>query len=163
MIPTEQSRITVEDELIGARPWSERHDIKLNWLANGLELRVELVQPQTNEVFFLRGRFSDYKAVAPEWAFASKEWSGDGQLAYFPNPVQSSHGPSIFINHGNRGVICVPFNRLAYATHAGPHQDWGAPANWLSAAPAYVHAETVGDMLQVIFRDLSYTKGQAGR
>jgi hypothetical protein len=60
--------------------------------------------------------------------------------------------------HNQTAVICAPFNRLAYTDHAGPHGDWGGPQNWLNAGASQVHAETIGDMLQAIYRDFSVTR-----
>ena len=68
----------------------------------------------------------------------------------------------MFFRHGNRGIICAPFNRLAYNSHQGPHSDWGGPAQWMTAGPQYVHAVTIGDMLQSILRDFSFSKGRMG-
>ena len=66
----------------------------------------------------------------------------------------------MFIQHNSRGIICAPFNRLAYATHDGPHSNWGDAAQWMTAGPGYVYAVTIGDMLQLILRDFSLSKGR---
>jgi len=62
-------------------------------------------------------------------------------------------------------VICAPFNRLAYTTDSGPHADWGGPERWLEASNGasdrqQVRADTIGDMLQVIYRDFLVTRGR---
>lgn len=66
--------------------------------------------------------------------------------------IMSSAGP----------VICVPFNRFAYANYQGPHGDWGGPDNWLSAGLQYAKADYIGDMLGVIYRDFIHTRGRMG-
>src|SRR5690606_221291 len=102
--------------------------------------------------------FDNYRAVAPAWTFTDSGWVAPPAQQLFPRP---SIGPGASIFHSN-AVICVPFNRLAFAQHGGPHGDWGTPANWIEAGNGYVHAETVGDMLQVIWRDFTPTSGRMG-
>ena len=165
MIPVADTIIVVEDELRGARQWAERRNVPLAWLPERLELRATLVQPETEEYFFLRGTFDDYRAIAPAWTFTDDKWEVNGGPLHYPKVTTPPHGSPMFIGAGPSGaVVCVPFNRLAYAQHGGPHQvaDWGGPSNWLNAGPAYVHAETIADMLQAIRRDFLHTRGRMG-
>lgn len=162
MIPIEDTIIIVEDELRGARPWAGRCNVPLAWLLHRLELRVTFTQPETKELFFLRGRFDDYKAIAPALTFSDATWEATGRTLDFPKVITPPHGSPMFIAGGNGAVICVPFNRLAYAQHGGPHSDWGGPTNWLNAGGAYVRAETIADMLQAIRRDFLHTRGRMG-
>jgi hypothetical protein len=62
---------------------------------------------------------------------------------------------SIF--HGS-GVICAPFNRLAYGEHGGPHGDWGGPLSWLNVR-GHVRATALADMLALIIAHLNYSPG----
>jgi len=158
LIPAEHSRLIVEHELEAARSWAGRHGAEIDWLPEALELRVPLLQLETGKPFFLRGMFRDYRALAPEWTFTDEKWQGTSRPANFPKAAQTPFGASIFIMHGQTAVICVPFNRLAYADHAGPHGDWGGAANWLNAGASQIHAETIGDMLQAIYRDFILTR-----
>jgi hypothetical protein len=177
-VPADETRIVIDPEIRGARAWAERHDITLTWLPENLEVRVTFRQLSTGESFYLRGRFPGYRAIAPEWTFSDESWIRCGRLQDAPNPAATQFGASIFISHENlqlsipkHAVICVPFNRLAYTDASGPHADWGGPAQWMEvsrsspapgAAPGPVRAETVGDMLQVIYRDFSRTAGRMG-
>jgi hypothetical protein len=158
MISTENSRIIVEAELEAALNWSRRYDLGFEWCAHDLRLLLTLTQPETHARYHLRGTFTDYRALPPEWSFTNPEWTSVGLPMDFPNPIQTPFGASIFIRHNLSAVICAPFNRLAYTNHAGPHGDWGGPSNWLEAGPAQVHAETIGDMLQAIYRDFLHTR-----
>jgi len=158
VIPAEQARIIVEAELEGARGWTERYGIPLEWLPDKLTLRVKFVQPEGGSIYFLRGTFGEYRALPPEWTFTGEKGETAGRPTDFPRGVQTRFGAPIFIIHNQTAVICVPFNRLAYTDQGGPHGDWGGPANWLNAGPGQIHAETIGDMLQAIYRDFLYTR-----
>jgi hypothetical protein len=158
VIPAEHTRIIVGAELEGAASWAERHGVRIEWMPEDLELRVTLLQPEKELLFFLRGTFEDYRALPPEWTFGDEKWEGVGRPADFPKGAQSPFGGSIFIMHNQTAVICVPFNRLAYVDHAGPHGDWSGPANWLNAGPSHIHADTIGDMLQALYRDFLLTR-----
>jgi hypothetical protein len=169
MIPASEICIVVEPEIHGAQAWAERHGISSVWSADTLELHTVLIQAGESTKFYLRGRFDNYRALAPEWTFTDETWVSVGRLTDFPRPITQPPPPtaSIFLNFQSRGVICAPFNRLAYASGSGPHQDWGGPEQWLEAsnkasAARQVRADTVGDMLQVIRRDFFLTRGRMG-
>jgi hypothetical protein len=158
VVPRETTIIILEDELPGAQAWAGRHGVPLRWLPESLEVRVTLTQPETNEPFYLRGRFDDYRQLAPAWVFTDAGWAAEPRPQLFPRPGQSPYGASVL---HSASVICAPFNRLAYKEHRGPHDDWGGPANWLTAGRANeVTARHLGDMLQAIFRDLMYSRGR---
>ena len=177
-VPADETRIIIESEIHGAQAWAERHGIGCTWIPEILELRVVLMQLTGDNRFYLRGRFQDYRALAPEWTFSDENWMQAGRLCDAPNPAGTQFGASIFIVFENRelsipkhAVICVPFNRLAYKDGSGPHADWGGPAQWMEvsrqpqapgAAPLPVRAEMVGDMLQVIYRDFIRSTGRMG-
>ena len=167
LIPTGETRVVIEPEIRGAQAWAERRGIVCTWIAEALELRVLLVQSAESTTFYLRGRFDNYRALAPEWTFTDCTWTIAGKLSEFPKPitVPPPVTASIFLNFNGKGVICAPFNRLAYASGSGPHQDWGGPEQWLQAsdktsANKQVRADTVGDMLQVLRRDFLLTRGR---
>ena len=161
MIPREHTLIHVESELVGARAWAERHRVPLEWLPDGLELRATLSQPETGDEYFLRARVGDYRELPPAWSFTDSNWKADPIQTLFPRPnTVTSGGASIF---HTQPVICAPFNRLAYKFEGvqGPHGDWGGPANWLAAGkPNEVRADSLGDMLSVIYQHFLVTRGR---
>lgn len=159
MISQEHSLIHLDDELPGAQAWAGRHGVLLTWKPEELELRAIFVQPETNESFFLRGEFGNYRAIAPAWTFTDAAWSAAPVQHLFPRPATPpSGGASVF---HSKPVICAPFNRLAYKEHEGPHQDWDGPANWLTAGqPNEVKAHHLGDMLAVIHQHFVFTRGR---
>lgn len=157
MMPAETSAAIVEDELEGVRAWAERHGVPIEWHPETFELRLVLTQPSSGELFYLRGRFDDYPEVAPAWTFCSPEWADEGKRFF---PARAS-GPARMgtVMHPN-GVICAPFNRLAYAAHGGPHKNWGGPAQWITPKRKAVFATKIGDMVQRIMHDVRRGDGR---
>lgn len=158
-VPKETTRRVVAVELEGARAWAERHDVELDWDPETLTMTTQLVQPETGDVFTLVGRFDGYRARPPAWNFRDPDTGELGTAAAFPSRDRTPWGSAIF---HQKPVICVPFNRLAYKECGGPHSNWGPTTGWLQAAPERAHATTVGEMLQIVLRDLRYTKGRMG-
>ena len=164
MSSADRSRVHVDAELPGAQAWALRHDVGLTWLPDALTLRTALVQPGSGQSFYLRGIFTEYRELPPLWTFCDEKWETAEAQRWFPNPPggQSQFGASVLIQHGTKGVICAHFNRLAYADAgiAGPHGDWGGPAQWLSVRSGQTVATTLGEMLAVIYRDFQLTNGR---
>ncbi|WP_265767878.1 hypothetical protein [Fodinibius salsisoli] len=154
-VPTEVTKLEIEEELGAAEAWAERHQIPFKWIEDRLELQVVLTQPESKDLYYLKGVFDDYKEMPPKWIFTDSNWSDEIKKQNFPKGESTPFGSSMF--HPN-GVICAPFNRLAYKVYDGPHSDWGSPAQWLNAARDKVVADTMGDMLSAIYRDFRYTK-----
>lgn len=160
MVAAETTILIVNGELAGAQAWAGRHSVPLTWVPERLWLLAQLVQPETNETFYLRAQVDDYRVVAPAWTFTDAAWSAEPTPYLFPRPGHTPYGSSLF--HPS-AVICAPFNRLAYAEYRGPHGDWGGPASWLTAGRSTeVKAHYLGDMLQLINRDFVYSRGRLG-
>ena len=161
MLPSAVTDAAIENELPGALAWAQRRRIALDTrLLRERIIRAVLVQQDEGEKFYLQGSFDDYKELPPIWDWCDESWSNTGALHLSPRVDNSPFGSSMFIQHNSRGIICAPFNRLAYATHDGPHSNWGDAAQWMTAGPGYVYAVTIGDMLQLILRDFSLSKGR---
>ena len=163
MIPPETTQLILQHEMAGASKWAERHSVPLQWRPERLEVRAILKQPETDELFYLRGVFDDYRRLPPAWTFTSDEESTEAAMHFAPRVDKPPFGSSLFIKKNNRPVICAPFNRLAYAEHNGPHANWRGAANWLTAGqPNRAKAHYLGDMLQVIYRDFCFSRGRMG-
>ena len=148
----------IKSELKGTMAWATRHGIDVTTLMPTERIvRAVLVQEQSQSKFFLQGQFDQYKALPPVWDWRDANWSDNGSLSLSPKSENTPFGSSMFFIHKEKAIICAPFNRLAFDTHAGPHSDWGDPAQWITAGHRYVRAVTIGDMLQVILRDFRYT------
>ena len=163
MLPPVVTDAAIASELPGALAWAQRHQIALDTrlLAERI-IRVVLIQHDEGEKFYLQGNFDDYRELPPAWDWRDESWSKTGALHRSPNPQSNQFGSPMFIQHNSQGIICAPFNRLAYGTHDGPHSNWGDPAQWMTAGAGYVHAVMIGDMLQSILRDFRDTKGRMG-
>ena len=141
--------------------WAERHHIAMDTrsVADRI-IRAVFVQPDHNEKFYLQGTFEDYRAYPPIWEWYDESWFSTEGLHLSPHPGTTPFGSSMFIKHHARGLICAPFNRLAYGVHSGPHSDWGNPAQWMTAGEGYVRAVRIGDMLNSILRDFRFSEGR---
>ena len=161
MLPPAVSDAAIGDELPGALAWAERHHIAMDTrsIADRI-IRAVFVQPGNGENFYLQGAFEDYRAYPPIWEWYDESWTTKKDLHLSPHSGNSPVGSSIFIQHNGRGLICAPFNRLAYGEQNGPHADWGNPAQWITAGQGYIHAVTIGDMLNSILRDFRFSDGR---
>ena len=163
MLPTVVTDAAIAIELPGARAWAERHNIAIDTRRCAERIvRVVLVQEEDDEMFYLQGVFENYKELPPVWDWRDESWSTNEGRHLSPRPEHTPFGASMFLQHGSKGIICAPFNRMAYGTLDGPHSDWGNPAQWMTAGPDYVYAVTIGDMLQSIVRDFKFTRGRMG-
>ena len=163
MIPLAVTDVAIADELPGAVAWATRRQIVMDTRSIPVRtLRLVLVQPNTNEKFYLQGTFEDYRAYPPQWQWYDNSWSSTDSSRLSPKPGRrpSSLGASMFIHHNGKGLICAPFNRLAYGAHEGPHSDWGSLAQWMTAGKGFVRAVKLGDMLSSILRDFLLSSGR---
>lgn len=162
MLPAEITRAFAEKEVQAAALWAQRHDVPLTWDLANLRIRATLVQPSTGEHFYLQGDCEGYREVPPAWQWADKGFATFDLPNLAPRAGLSQPPWGSIVFHAS-GVICAPFNRLAYkfGPHLGLHaNDWGDAVQWLSVTGEFARAYTLGDMLQVIFRDLQYTNGR---
>ena len=161
MLPPAVTAAAIRDELPGAMAWAKRRHIAMDTrFVADRKVRAVFMQSENDEKFYLQGTFGDYRAYPPIWEWYDESWTTTEDLHLGPHPGDSPFGSSMFIQHNARGLICAPFNRLAYGDHNGPHSDWGNPAQWMTAGQGYVHAVTIGDMLNLILRDFRYSKGR---
>ncbi len=158
MLPDIVVNAAIKSELMGTMAWAARHGIEVTTLMPAKKiLRIVLIQEISMDRFYLQGQFNQYKAMPPVWDWRDENWSEKGGLCLSPKAEKTPFGSSMFFVNNNRAVICAPFNRLAFHTHGGPHNNWGDPTQWITAGRGYVSAVTIGDMLQAILRDFSYT------
>ena len=124
-------------------------------------IRMTLKQPETGELFYLEGDFTNYRELPPLFTFSSAPWNRSNQKRDYPRPVDQTPfgGSSIF---HPQPCICANFSRSAYKSNGGPHDDWGGPERWLEAAAGgpYVRAYDVPSMLSVIYTRFVYTRGR---
>jgi hypothetical protein len=149
-------------EVPAALSWARRHGIQAKYEQEPLTLEITLTGPSAGgaaevevqteaESYLVIADLTDYDVLPPAWQFVDpRNGKIIGTAAY---PV----GGGIF--HGN-GVICAPWNRLAYGESGGPHSDWGPPTGWKTPRPPYTYAVTIPDMLERIVRE---TRGARGR
>jgi len=98
-----------------------------------------------------------YQTVPPAFNWYNKDTKAMNQLSDIPV------GGTFFIKNNSIGVICAPWNRLAYKNvYGGPHQDWQL-TNWMSN-PKTGETKTLAAMLLRIYRELQSPefKGRMG-
>jgi len=134
-----------DGEIPGALRWAEFHGLEHAWHQETLTFTVRLIGGSETiefERYLVRGTFEDYRVMPPVWRFFDPRTARDiGPAAY---PLAGPF-PSGSVLHSS-GVICAPWNRLAYKDRGGPHEDWNA-ANWQTTAPQYTTAKTIPEML----------------
>jgi len=152
LLPATTVRATVEAELVGARAWAARHNWSLHWLAEDLVLRAATYHTAVHQLVEAVAECDSYRALPPAWRFVDPG-TDQSEPKWFP----SAH-PAGSIFHGN-GLICAPWNRLAYSEHGGPHNDWNGAASWLQVPAVNTVAHTIADMLSTIDSHLRKSPG----
>jgi hypothetical protein len=123
------------EEIPAAIRWAELHEVRHDWDEDRLIFKVWLESSSAGtgqkEEYLLIGTFPDYRVMPPEWRFVDPRNEAEIGLSAFPHPGSF---PSGSILHGS-GVICAPWNHLAYGARGGPHPDWQDAASWQTTAP----------------------------
>jgi hypothetical protein len=80
---------------------------------------------------------------------------------HYPAPGSTlANGPAGSIFHPAL-AICSPWNRLAYRTHGGVHENWPSTTDWKRTATEYTQAHTIADMLSALHLHLRSSPGMA--
>jgi hypothetical protein len=155
--PRDVTIAVVEEELPAAHAHAGRHGWRLAWLPNDLLLHADGTHPADKSRMRLQGNLADYRALPPIWTCYELDANGTAKPRFPKGGSVPGVGASMFIDPG---VICAPFNRLAYATpeYQGPHGNWGGPAKWLDVR-GYVRATCLGEMLAQIILHLQSSPG----
>lgn len=158
LAPPAVTRAVLGHELPPAKAWAERHRWVLLFHDDSFRLDLRFIHPREEHGRVrLLGDLVGYKVVPPAWQFVDFE-TGEPSRSAWPAPGSLPRVSSSIFH--SSGVICAPFNRLAYKDHGGPHGDWSGAENWLAVRPAIVRATTIGEMLQVIALHLSVSPGR---
>lgn len=146
----------LEYEADGASAWADRESWQLAVDLDLLQVTTDFEHPKGGPLRLV-GEFTDYKAIPPAWRFVDPATSIETPASY-PSPGPMRIGGSIF---HSKPVICAPFNRLAFSSQGGPHNDWHGESAWLRIV-GYVRANTLGEMLAVISYHLATSPGRMG-
>jgi hypothetical protein len=150
-LPPEMSRAFVEEDLGPVRAWAARRNWTTSWHPNVLELRAATYHQRAERLIEVVATCGGYRAEPPDWRFVRP---GSNQSGPEFSPAVFAGG----IFHPN-GLICAPWNRLAYKELEGPHDDWGGPTNWLSVPGDISTAQTLADMLAIVDAQLRSSPG----
>lgn len=137
--------------------WASRHGWRIETDTASLTLDAAAVHPATQTAIVFHADLTGYPAVPPAWTCRS----GTGETAPSAFPVAGSrNGIPGSVFHPN-GVICAPWNRLAYAVHGGPHNEWGELTGWKTVPGDVTQAHTLADMLTALALHLSASPATA--
>jgi len=146
MLPALVTRAQLEVELAAITAWAGRAGWQVDVDPAGRLVTARTWHPRTGVPLWVQADCAGYPSVAPAWRFLDQ--AGESQKSAYPAAGQQP-GISGSVFHGN-GLICAPWNRLAYKVNNGPHGDWGALTAWKTAAAGYTQAHTIADMLQTL-------------
>lgn len=157
-VPKDVTIAVVEGELPAAQAYAARHGWRLDWQAEQLIVLAEGSHPADKTPMRWKADVTSYRALPPIWSCFQGDVKNN-EINWKPRFPKGGTLPggvgSIF--HSS-GLICAPFNRLAYAEHSGPHKDWGGSAEWLNVR-GKVRATTLAEMLAQIVVDLTCSPG----
>jgi hypothetical protein len=149
-LPAAMVQVSVEEELDAARAWAARHNWTLIWVPDELLLRASTYHAPVRHLVEVTARCESYRALPPLWSFV-QPGTDNSEKKWYPTAGENS------IFHSN-GLICAPWNRLAYSDHGGPHNDWSGPAAWLQVRNVSV-CHSIPDMLASIDHHLRRSPG----
>lgn len=146
MLPPLVTRAQLETELAAITAWANKYGWRAEVEPASRLVEARTVHPAIGARLAVNADCAGYPSVAPAWRFIDQ--AGGSPKSAFPAPgARQGINGSIF--HSN-GLICAPWNRLAYRELGGVHDDWGALTCWKTAASGYTQALTIADMLHTI-------------
>ncbi|BFV58381.1 hypothetical protein KCMC57_up34850 [Kitasatospora sp. CMC57] len=157
MLPEQVTRAVMASEMLAITAWAERHRWTVHVDPDSQTLTAQTNHPAMAEVtpVIFHAELTGYPAVPPAWT--CRDDQGGTPRNAFPLAGTGAGLPGSVFHP--LPVICAPWNRLAYKEHDGPHQDWGGPTQWKTAAPASTRAHTLADMLNTLRAHLAVSPG----
>ena len=159
-VPIEVVRATLAEpcQIPAAQAVARRKGLELIFDEASLVLWLALDGPATSatearEPYLIRGELTDYDFMPPIWTFVHPTSRANIGKSAYPKPIRSS------VLHGN-GLVCAPWNRLAYQVNGGPHGDWGELSGWKMAALQHTYATTIPDMVERLVREVRTSRGR---
>jgi hypothetical protein len=164
-----RANLLESEEIPAAIRWAELHGLRHDWDEENLVFKLclegqrEEAQPSAStsgdkEQYRLIGTFPDYRVMPPEWRFVDPRNEAEIGRPAYPHPGPFPNGSILHTN----GVICAPWNRLAYGDRGGPHTDWQDAASWQTTAPGSTRALTIPDMLGRIRAEVGVSPQRMG-
>jgi hypothetical protein len=147
----------LREEVAAAERWATRHGIALAYDDACLTVRVEMqgssAEGSSPERYLVVGQFDDYRLLPPAWQFVDHRTGMAIGLPAYPKPDGGS------VLHGN-GLVCAPWNRLAYKNLGGPHDNWDI-SKWQDVKDG-TRADYVADMLARLLHETRSSRGRNG-
>jgi hypothetical protein len=137
--------------------WAARHGWDIRIDEGALTLDAATVHPASQATIVFHADLDDYPALPPAWT--CRDSAGEAIPSAFPLAGTRPGVPGSIFHPGL--VICAPWNRLAYAVHGGPHNDWGELTVWKTVSGGHTQAHTLADMLTALAVHLSVSPAAA--
>jgi hypothetical protein len=133
VLPALVTRAQLEIEFPAIMVWADRAGWRAEVEPASRLVTACTVHPKDGTALRAQADCTGYPSVAPAWRFL--DHAGQSPKSAYPAPGQQP-GINGSVFHGN-GLVCAPWNRLAYKDLGGVHDDWGALPGWKTAAPGY--------------------------
>lgn len=160
VVPSEVTRAVLDVEGPAAEAWARRHGWHVAIDRGRLALMATVAHPVDESLLLLVADLNGYRAIPPAWRFVDP-LTGQSTAAAFPSAGTGPAAGKGSIFHSN-AVICAPWNRLAYKSEGGPHDDWQETTNWLNASGDVTRAATIAEMLSAVDIHLRTSPGRLG-
>ena len=145
------TRQIIHEELQGMIPLIASYRWEVNFDLDNPIVTVEMVSSVKQERYIIEAKCDDYKALPPYFEFLHPTNNGErGTKRCYPSDGSFFHGTP---------CICVEWNRKAYASHGGPHNEWQM-TNWVNRRPGM---STLGDMFHLVQRLINDPSKYRGR
>lgn len=151
--------LMADDEVPAAMRWADFHRLELVWDEANLRITLRLSSAPDGgepEPYLVEARCEEYRVAPPRWQFLDPRTGLDAGDAGAP---LAGPFPGGSVLHSS-GVICAPWNRLAYADERSVHSEWTEPSKWQSLAPDHTNASTLPEMLARIRAEILISPGR---
>jgi hypothetical protein len=163
MVPAAVTRAMIATESPAVIAWAARHGWTVELDAGDLALVAFVAHPALKLVpadspappVTFRADLPGYAALPPSWTCRHPD--GSTSKSAYPEAGTTQALPSSIFHA--QGLICAPWNRLAYGDKGGPHSNWGDAANWKTVDPTATKADTLVDMLSCLDLHLASSPG----
>jgi len=147
------SRRIVKEELQAMAPLVASYGWEVVTDFPNITVSVKMRSVIDSEIYTLEAICDDYKELPPFFEFIHPGTKERGTKRCYP--VDGS----FFIQHNGNPCLCVQWNRKAYGTHGGPHNEWQM-SNWMSLRPGMI---VLGDFYHLVQLQINNRQKYKGR
>jgi hypothetical protein len=131
------TRQILQEELGAMEPIASSYGWDVTTNLEALTVTVTMRSVIDKEIYIVEACCDGYRAIPPYFEFIYPNSVERGTHRCYPADDSYFHSTP---------CICVQWNRKAYKTEGGPHQDWQI-SDWMAARPGTI---ALGDMFHLI-------------